>query len=80
MNDYYSQFPGPTRNEAIKIIKDKIIKDNSMLYWSNDKKIDLIIEQYIDEEFNKDGSLGSYTGWNLIVLPSIIKKLMIHLT
>ena len=66
MNDYYSQFPGPTRDKAIQIIKDNII-----LYKTNDKEInlDLLIEKYIDEEINKYGGLGSYTGWNVSVLP-----------
>lgn len=76
MNDYYSNFPGPTRDEAIQIIKNKLI-----LYETNDKEInlDLLIEQYIDEVIDKYKGLGSYTGWNVIVLPTIIKKLVIHL-
>lgn len=62
MNDYYSNFPGPTYTQAIR----ELSRDNLWL-----KKY---ITQCIDEEITKYGGLGSYTGWNVAVKPSIMKK------
>jgi hypothetical protein len=61
MNDYYSQFPGPSKEQAIK--------EFHYPEW-----LKPFIIEYIETEYTKYG-LGSQTGWNVSVKPSIIKKI-----
>lgn len=62
MNDYYSNFPGPTRSQAIMDLS----KHN---LW-----LKPYVTKCIDEEISQYDGLGSYTGWNVMVKPSIMKK------
>ena len=63
MNDYYSQFPGPSCSQAMVELCNP---DYS-------KRLNEFIENCLKEEWNKYGSLGSQTGWNVSVKPKIVQ-------
>jgi len=66
--DHYSNYEGPTRDSAIKIIQEKL---NDKPDW-----LKKYVVFYVDEEISKYGGLGSYTGWNVSTQHSIMNKLM----
>jgi|TARA_B110000971_G_C19737304_1_gene375848 hypothetical protein len=68
MMDHYSNYEGPTRDSAIKIIQEKL---NDKPDW-----LKKYVVFYVDEEISKYGGLGSYTGWNVSTQHSIMNKLM----
>ena len=74
MNDYYSQFLGPTKYQAINEIQQHFCIESE---WFKQK-----IDELITHEIEVFGSLGSQTGWYVMVKPTIIltlkEKLIIH--
>ena len=70
MMDYYSNYEGPTRDGAIDIIKEKVTRHKKPQWLKN------FVVYFVDEEISKYGGLGSQTGWNIMVEPSIWKKLL----
>ena len=54
MLDYYSNFPSPSKKEAIEEVVKEILKFNSN---------ESLIRETTTEVINKMPSLGSYTGW-----------------
>lgn len=65
--DYYSNYPGPTREEAIDIMIHKFDKV---------KNIENYATLFVDDEIRQYGGLGSYTGWYVSVKNSIETKIM----
>ena len=74
MNDYYSQFMGPTKSQAINELYQHFDIESEWLK----KKID----EMISHEIEVFGSLGSQTCWYVMLKPTIIlslkEKLIIH--
>jgi hypothetical protein len=70
MMDYYSNFEGPSRNGAIKLLEEKLTRQNKPQWLKN------LVGIYVDEEIFKYGGLGSQTGWHVSVEPSIWTKLL----
>lgn len=69
MNDYYSQFPGPSKLQAsMELSRESGFETNPK--WLNE-----FIDTCIEEECDKYGGLGSYTGWCVSVKPLILKKM-----
>ena len=68
MNDYYSQYLGPNKTQAIDEIS------NYFKLESNSEWLHKIIVDSITKEFELFGGLGSQTGWYVAVKPSIIKE------
>jgi hypothetical protein len=66
MMDYYSNFQGPTRSQAIQLIQAKMEKE-----W-----LKKLVVRYVDAEIAKYGGLGSQTGWIVGTEPSIRKHLL----
>lgn len=62
MNDYYSHIPGPSKEQAIR--------EFQYPEW-----LKPFIMECIETEYAKYGGLGSQTGWNVSVKPSIVKKI-----
>ena len=54
MLDYYSNFPSPSKKEAIEEVVKEILKINSN---------ETLIRETTTDVINKMPSLGSYTGW-----------------
>lgn len=54
MLDYYSNFPSPSKKEAIEEVVKEILKINSN---------ESLIRVTTTDVINKMPSLGSYTGW-----------------
>lgn len=77
MMDYYSDFPGPTKKEAIKIIKNNIMKDENVKsieyinYINIDTCISEVMSKYKDEE-----QIGSLTGWNVFNYKNLYESVM----
>jgi hypothetical protein len=69
MNDYYSQFPGPTIPQAMVELLDKTNLNHNPIWLKR------FIQDCILLEYDKYGNLGSYTGWNVTVKPNIIEKI-----
>lgn len=67
MMDYYSQYNGPTREEAIRIMVTK---------FRNVKNIETYSTLFVDDEIKQYGGLGSYTGWIVLTQKSIEDKIM----
>lgn len=67
MNDYYSQFLGPNKYEAIHEIQQHFGEKSD---WLKQK-----IDELITYEIETFGSLGSQTGWYVMLKPTIIKKI-----
>jgi hypothetical protein len=67
MNDYYSQFPGPSFTQA----RDELCKPE----YSNGLK--QYIEKCLKEEIDTYGGLGSYTGW-MFLKPRILNKIKLR--
>lgn len=70
MMDAYSYIPGPSKEQAFQEI---------WCYFDHEKiqksyYLEFILRKVIDEEHNKYGGLGSYTGWNVTTKKSIINK------
>jgi len=70
MMDYYSNVKGPTREDAIDIIKNKLISHKKTQWLKN------FVIYLVDEEISKYNGLGSQIGWSVTVEPSIWKKLL----
>jgi hypothetical protein len=66
MLDYYSNFPSPSKEEAIKEVL-KEFKDQPGA------------EQIITENIMKRESLGSHTGWYVSIKKDVIKEVKISL-
>ena len=67
MMDYYSQFEGPTREDAIEIMKHK---------FNHVRHISSYATLFVDDEIDKYGGLGSYTGWYVTTKNSIENKIL----
>jgi len=70
MNDYYSQYLGPNKSQAIDELSNYFkLETNSDSEW-----LHKIIVDSITKEFELFGGLGSQTGWYVAVKPAIIKE------
>lgn len=67
MNDYYSQFLGPTKSQAIHEIQQHFGEETE---WLKQK-----IDELITHEIESFGSLGSQTGWYVMLKPTILQKI-----
>ena len=72
--DYYSDFPGPSKKEAIKILSSNIKKYNSFekkfdifdkFTYLNEEIIDSIIITTVETSYGNNTNIGSLTGWNI---------------
>ena len=72
--DYYGDQPGPTQNEAIKILTSNIKKYNSFekkfdifdkFTYLNEEIIDSIIITTVETAYGNNTNIGSFTGWNV---------------
>jgi len=72
MMDYYGDQPGPTQNEAIKILTSNIKKYNSFekkfdifdkFTYLNEEIIDSIIITTVETTYGNNTNIGSFTGW-----------------
>ena len=74
MMDYYGDQPGPTQNEAIKILTSTIKKYNSFenkfdifdkFTYLNEEIIDSIIITTVETAYGNNTNIGSFIGWNV---------------
>lgn len=70
MMDYYSNYEGPRRDVAIRLLEEKITYENKPQWLKK------FVEFYVDKEISTYGGLGSLTGWSMMTEPSIWKKLL----
>ena len=70
MMDYYSQYPGPTRDGAVREIHAKIDRSGKKEWLKK------YVVFYVDDEISKYGGLGSQTGWAVRVETSIWNNIL----
>ena len=67
MMDYYSNFEGPTKIQAIEIMTQKYKNVNNIVNYAT---------IFVEEEIKQYGSLGSYTGWCVHTQKTIEQKII----
>lgn len=67
MMDYYSNFAGPTKEQAIEIMRQKYKNVNNIVNYAT---------IFVEEEIKQYGSLGSYTGWCVHTQKTIEQKII----
>ena len=73
MLDYYSEYAGPTKEEAFNEIYN-ILKDKMVNIDNNEKK--KIIYHYLDLHLKINNDFGSYSGWIVFIKKDLIKTIM----
>ena len=68
MMDYYGDIPGPTKEVAFKIVKEHFYKKQQDKHLDfckhvNQGEIESITENYINNKFPTQHTIGSVSGW-----------------